>query len=157
MTKPKLLLKGDNHNKTVHFECNNCTWCYYAIEGVLSEDGFVHTFNDDPKKIDLTEDSIVGDIDSIDLEFLIEFMILTVEKDETFVYQYTSSKFWNVELVGYKTYEVPLNDYYRINNEDINQMLKRHVDEDEFPSNMYDIPLALSRFLKHFHKAKFFL
>ena len=154
MKEPKLVLKGEMHNKSLHFNDTNAPWCVYYKQGTMSEDGYVSTIFDEPETFDLKESSHLDDLDIIDLDFLLDFFVLTLDDTKTYIFQYTSRKFFNVEEINPSTFEIPLESIHYFTNEDILDILFYHSDDITFPSDMYDFPYGINEFIKYFSDLK---
>ncbi len=118
---------GKEHNN-LFLESNEEIRSIYHINGFMSEDGFVDSFESDAKELNTLENERIAldSITKIDLDYMLEFHIFAFGEKEVGVYQFKSNKLRNLHKLRDKVYEIPCEKSYSIDNSKIAAILADH-------------------------------
>src|SRR5699024_5221717 len=113
--KIKMFLNTRKDEDNLTLEVKDEYHAFYSVDGFLSEDGFVHTFEDPAKfkKLTLQDPNILTNIDMIDLDFMLTFYVTLLKDTHLETYEFSSSKMTNLIKIYDKFYEVPLKETTR--------------------------------------------
>lgn len=108
--KIKMFLDTKKEEENLTLKVNDSYHGFFTVDGVLSEDGVVQTFEDPAKfkKLSPQETNILTNIDDIDLDFSLTFYVTLLKDTHLESYQFSCSKMSNLIKISDKFYEVPL-------------------------------------------------
>lgn len=152
--KIKMLLDTSKDEDNLTLEVNDECNAFYSVDGFLSEDGFVHTFEDPAKFKNLTptDPNILTSIDMIDLDFMLTFYVTLLKDSHLETYKFSSSKMTNLINISDKFYEVPLEETTTTPYSTITKILFENVYFMQFNNSGYRVPLPVKQIINFLFK-----
>jgi len=102
--------------ENLYAEYNGSRPCLYYINGMMSEDGHVFTFSEEAEFIQLEGRTVIDNINSFDIDHMLDFYIVLFEDENICVSHYESKKLSNLIKLEDGLYEVPLTKSIYIEN-----------------------------------------
>lgn len=152
--KIKMFLDTKKEEENLTLEVNDAYHAFHSVDGVLSEDGFVHTFEDPAKFKKLTpqDPNILTNIDDIDLDFSLTFYVTLLNDTHLETHQFTSSKMSNLIKISDKFYEVPLKETTQTPYSTITKILFENVYAMSFNNSGYYVDLPIKQIIDFLFK-----
>ncbi|WP_031548143.1 GIY-YIG nuclease family protein [Salinicoccus luteus] len=128
MGKIKMSLYIGKEHDNLFLETNEKVRLIYHINGFMSEDEFVDSFESDAKEFNTLENekTTLDSIMQIDFDYMLEFHIFVFGMKEVEVYQFKSNKLRNLHKLHDNVYEIPCEKSYSIDNWKVAAMLADH-------------------------------
>lgn len=128
MGKIKMSLDIGKEHDNLFLETNEKVRLIYHINGFMSEDEFVDSFESDAKEFNTLENekTTLDSITQIDFDYMLEFHIFVFGMKEVEVYQFKSNKLRNLHKLHDNVYEIPCEKSYTIDNFEAAVTLAEH-------------------------------
>ena len=152
--KIKMFLNTRKDEDNLTLEVNDEYHAFYSVDGFLSEDGFVHTFEDPAKfkKLTLQDPNILTNIDMIDLDFMLTFYVTLLKDTHLETYEFSSSKMTNLIKISDKFYEVPLKETTRTPYSTLTKILFKNVYAMQFNNGFHLVGLPIKQIIDFLFK-----
>jgi len=152
--KTRMFLNTGKDEDNLTLEVNNEYHAFYSVDGFLSEDGFVHTFEDPAKFKKLTpqKPNILTNIDIIDLDFMLTFYVTLLKDTHLGTHKFSSSKMTNLITIFDKFYEVPQEETTKTPCSTLTKILFENVYFMQFDNSDYQVALPIKQIIDFLFK-----